>query len=797
MGRDLFIYSPLPLGTLLGPATDPSTLDRAKLARMPEGVMLRSIVNSGLGASGFAETLEIAAEAKLGGRDVFGFNVDSALNRVFGLRRGRDQTYADMLGRIFIDPAIPNGTSRWYSWNEQSVSAIIAASTRAAVSGSDHHPPRPPPRRLSMGGSTIVYMHPAYTYPRLIPLEMTPLYSGVRQQFGARLGGGYVAPLAYDAEAADRAVPGMAHFVTRGDARRFTLADVIATSGAAPLLGLFRCKPFSMIQLGTQFFPTFNHVAFRDNQGLPAVLGLSHGDGGFTDNLGIMPLLARQVRNIIVFLNSKSGFEDSLELQALFRAQNIREDWGGPIRQRSVRRRQVAGGADSCTAVAAKRMPPSSPPAQWNVKNNGSNITATRGVNVCFVYNPPLRGRGRSCARRHLAPEVGSASFPCPRPSAGARQADQARAPQPACSRTATWTLITSEAAAPARATGDALGQSADIDEPRATALSSIFRITMAPPSVRQSRDAIAACSGGAANPVRDGDLLRPLSVDSTYLSPFRCQLRAPAKVDLAAVSPPQVLSPHPVHASGTPAAGTPMVWTPPAQPIIAAAIVRTTIFVFMAPLLRLQHAAAIPLRHLTDRNGRNDGQGLVVHHDRRILSRHGHVQILAVRRNRQPLGMRPDVHGLDQLEVGQRVRRDIVVPLARGPEDLLVGRDRHAVRRRSLDAVGFLLPAGNIRKLESLHFLLRREINDGDAVIVRELDEDLLGRAVGVGREDLGRMPLGSFRNHATVSVSVDDAITLGRPGPTPRLCHRASHRHCAPPLNRHALDVGHRRRV
>lgn len=29
----------------------------------------------------------------------------------------------------------------------------------------------------------------------------------------------------------------------------------------------------------------------------------AHGDGGFSDNLGIMPLLARGVQNLLVFVN--------------------------------------------------------------------------------------------------------------------------------------------------------------------------------------------------------------------------------------------------------------------------------------------------------------------------------------------------------------------------------------------------------------------------------------------------------------------------------------------------------------
>jgi hypothetical protein len=74
-------------------------------------------------------------------------------------------------------------------------------------------------------------------YPRLIPVEYTPLYTGVRQQFG-QLGGTYISPWAYDRLTI--APKSSTHVLVGSEPteRPFSLADVIASSGDAPQLTL-------------------------------------------------------------------------------------------------------------------------------------------------------------------------------------------------------------------------------------------------------------------------------------------------------------------------------------------------------------------------------------------------------------------------------------------------------------------------------------------------------------------------------------------------------------------------------
>jgi hypothetical protein len=75
---------------------------------------------------------------------------------------------------------------------------------------------------------------------------------------------------------------------------------VIGASGAAPQAFL------SSIFLDMICFPEFRHWPIRHDQG---EYEYHHGDGGHIDNVGLLPLLARQVPKILVFINTASPFD--------------------------------------------------------------------------------------------------------------------------------------------------------------------------------------------------------------------------------------------------------------------------------------------------------------------------------------------------------------------------------------------------------------------------------------------------------------------------------------------------------
>ncbi|MGR5469963.1 hypothetical protein ACPV51_22330, partial [Vibrio astriarenae] len=85
--------------------------------------------------------------------------------------------------------------------------------------------------------------------------------------------------------------------------KAFSLNDIIASTGAAPQ------EITSDIGLGALGFPEFNHIPLNTLKGDNSVSEeYPHSDGGHLENLGIMPLLARKMTKIVVFVNTKKPF---------------------------------------------------------------------------------------------------------------------------------------------------------------------------------------------------------------------------------------------------------------------------------------------------------------------------------------------------------------------------------------------------------------------------------------------------------------------------------------------------------
>jgi hypothetical protein len=163
--------------------------------------------------------------------------------------------------------------------------------------------------------------------PEAVPLEITPLYVGGREQIGGVFGGLYTWPMAYNATTA-RISSDAPDFleVTRDSAHpRLTLADAAASSGAAPLFLLAggsslptAIRDFVRTRF-TSYFPNFTHIAQRGNDVLKPTVQWPHADGGARDNLGVMALLARKVKHVIVFDNTDDGdFQNNLDIRSLF-----------------------------------------------------------------------------------------------------------------------------------------------------------------------------------------------------------------------------------------------------------------------------------------------------------------------------------------------------------------------------------------------------------------------------------------------------------------------------------------------
>ncbi len=286
-----FIYLPERFDddAFLGPRMEPGQITDADLEYLPDGSLARAISKTVIADDFFESVIKI---------------------------RG-DESYARAVGDLFLKPFGLDDSKNFFTWNAKSLSAVLENNRKETddaryLKSKDFYLAREG-RPFLIVGATLLYGEKDAL--RVVPMEITPLYIGVRQHLqgegnkGADIGGCYLETFAYDSKYRDRDIGTMPFRVKfwsgpldpRGHRHFFTLSDMIGTSGAAPAEKLYRWKAK---KLG---FPEYRHWSIHS---LDKGRGeYSHGDGGHADNLGIMPMLSRGVRNIIIFVNSSTPFQ--------------------------------------------------------------------------------------------------------------------------------------------------------------------------------------------------------------------------------------------------------------------------------------------------------------------------------------------------------------------------------------------------------------------------------------------------------------------------------------------------------
>lgn len=218
---------------------------------------------------------------------------------------GGDETYSRAIGNIFLEPFDLGDDGQFMSFDGATVAAALEQNSKDEdddyyLKRTDFYVARRDRPFLIAGATLFSGQQKA---PK-IPTEFTPYYSGTCNFFDLDepIGGGYIETFGADSEKPKRRAKTVT--VKLGAKRhRFALSDMIGASGAAPQELLRKHN------IGFVGFPEFRHWAFKQPGGFADEEELSYGDGGHLENLGIMPLLARQVKNIIVFVNSKTKFE--------------------------------------------------------------------------------------------------------------------------------------------------------------------------------------------------------------------------------------------------------------------------------------------------------------------------------------------------------------------------------------------------------------------------------------------------------------------------------------------------------
>lgn len=398
-----YVYFDGRLDDLLGAYLPSGGLTPELVTKTPSGRLAGRVVNSGLGHVGLQEVPQFLPD------EVAGLDITLLRDTLSTLRKGlrrwrgrslpepdrRDKAYAHMLGQVFLganrdDAALVDRANvAPYTWDRATASSLSATTAYPATEMVQVPPNRP----FLIVGGTLIWQRPGLAYPRLIPVEYTPLYTGIRQQFGS-FGGTYVSPWAYDRRFVTRRSDGRM-LVSPGPAgRTFTLADVIASSGAAPQLALLLgdgvpARLREQVRTAAGAFPSFANLAVRRMEPVPTGDVVPHGDGGFTDNLGLMPLLARQVQHIIVFVNSNRTWARNDQLQSYFISLSVKDGSGDKSMNQvfeSDRYKEVLDGLDDAMSSGGPAVYCGK--TAWSVKANELyNIRGYKNLKICWVYN--------------------------------------------------------------------------------------------------------------------------------------------------------------------------------------------------------------------------------------------------------------------------------------------------------------------------------------------------------------------------------------------------------------------------
>ena len=317
----------------LGNATPMAGLDVNRINRIArsDGIMARHISQSHLAITGIEKLAIAAIGAKFSLRKI----------PVLGIKLGFDdvdETWGRTLGQVFLRDLQLEG-NRYAGWYKPQTRQIIQRNTdvlgRPDLDLNDFFLYQRKRPFLVVNGAMNQDkdLLPDRADDQWRPLgfkswehfEYTPYYSGIhrksRGRLGLNVGGGYMENIGVDAlpllgkNGLVSVTPGREH-------HRFSPQDMMAVSGAAPAFvvhAIRRLHKLKLLTLGgvlpNQLFDVF--PKYRDwpvqYRGKPKAVERKFGDGGYVDNYGIIPLLKRRVRKIIVFINTETPLSNSAE----------------------------------------------------------------------------------------------------------------------------------------------------------------------------------------------------------------------------------------------------------------------------------------------------------------------------------------------------------------------------------------------------------------------------------------------------------------------------------------------------
>jgi hypothetical protein len=141
--------------------------------------------------------------------------------------------------------------------------------------------------------------------------------------------------------------------------------------------------------MAATYFPSFAAPTVVSNGAIEMREPLPHSDGGLGDNLGLMPLLARGVKNVILFFNTNTPyFERNDDVRSLFMAVGTPGGGGDKTRNQVFAPSEYDNLLEQLTAARGARGPQIYCKAELTVLPNAHyNIKGYDGLNLCLFYN--------------------------------------------------------------------------------------------------------------------------------------------------------------------------------------------------------------------------------------------------------------------------------------------------------------------------------------------------------------------------------------------------------------------------
>jgi len=229
------------------------------------------------------------------------------------------EVWIHTVGKVFLEPYGLNDPTRPFSLNDQSVDSAV--NNNPSLNASSFYTVKPN-RPFPIINGTLIWPENILEHENWLPFEYTPLYVGTAKQstilsnnipiFHTKrcIGNGYLESFAFKSSPPVQMFQADSQAMVRvpQPEKTFTLSEMIGSSSA------FFAAPLDKLIHGKKFSPVFDYwpvdVKGKSNE----CHSYSIGDGSTIENYGILPLLRRQVENIIVFINTDDA---SNELNAL------------------------------------------------------------------------------------------------------------------------------------------------------------------------------------------------------------------------------------------------------------------------------------------------------------------------------------------------------------------------------------------------------------------------------------------------------------------------------------------------